>query len=225
MNSISVTLAVLVFAIQSVEAQTTVSTFSERMEKQKERIEAGVRNGSLTVREGKQLMRQQRAIQNTYSNAMSDGSISTQEQAFLQSKQNLASDRIHLKRHNGVKNEMPVAADIRRLKQDNRIHNGVASGQLTPDEAVRLHQKQVQIRLEEMKAKADGNVSPEERARLNGLQTEASHEIWQEKHDAETKPGVPPAVVTRQPASLPVTQSAPVESTPAGSLEQTATAR
>jgi hypothetical protein len=80
---------------------------------------------------------------------------------------------------------MPVVEKRQQLQQE-RIGQGVASGQLTPQEAVRLEKQQAGIERAQERAEADGKVTPEERARLQRKQDRASRRIYKEKHDAQT---------------------------------------
>jgi hypothetical protein len=76
--------------------------------------------------------------------------------------------------------------DKREARQEQRIQNGVASGQLTPRETQRLEREQAHINKAEQNAKADGVVTPQERKRLNHMQNRASKDIYRQKHDAQT---------------------------------------
>ena len=80
--------------------------------------------------------------------------------------------------------------DTRQAHQDQRIEQGVASGQLTARETRRLEREQQHIARVETRAKADGQVTPQERKRLHHLQDRASRDIHRQKHDAQvTAPG------------------------------------
>lgn len=76
--------------------------------------------------------------------------------------------------------------DKREARQDTRIQNGVASGQLNAKETYRLEKQQANINQAEAKAKADGKVTAAERARLHRKQDRASANIARQKHDAQT---------------------------------------
>lgn len=76
--------------------------------------------------------------------------------------------------------------DQREAKQDTRIQNGVASGQLNAKETYRLEQQQARINTAERNAKADGKVTKAERAKLHRMQDRASANIARQKHDAQT---------------------------------------
>jgi hypothetical protein len=79
--------------------------------------------------------------------------------------------------------------DAREAKQDARIDQGVASGQLTARETRRLEREQKHIAKVEAHAKADGKVTVAERARLHRAQNAASRDIARQKHDAQTAVG------------------------------------
>ena len=83
--------------------------------------------------------------------------------------------------------------DARQTNQEQRIQQGVGSGQLTPNETYKLEQGQARIQNLENKAKADGVVTNAERARIQGAQDVQSKRIYNQKHDAQTAGGVPPA--------------------------------
>ncbi len=77
--------------------------------------------------------------------------------------------------------------DERQAQQTQRIHQGVASGQLTARETLRLRQQQRGIQRYERQAKADGLVSARERQHLHAMQTAASRDIRWQKHDRQQR--------------------------------------
>ena len=74
----------------------------------------------------------------------------------------------------------------REIKQQERIQQGVNSGQLTQREARRLENQQSRIKATEDSLKANGNLTPVERARLTRMQTRASRDIYRLKHNPVT---------------------------------------
>jgi hypothetical protein len=74
----------------------------------------------------------------------------------------------------------------RQVNQQERIANGVKSGELTPRETRRLERQQGKIAADKAKAKSDGVVTPQERAKLTREQNRASRHIYHQKHDAQT---------------------------------------
>jgi len=73
----------------------------------------------------------------------------------------------------------------RLQNQDQRIDQGVKSGELTPREARKLHREDHAIRREEHRyAKHHhGGLSKEEQQKLNREENGVSRQIYQEKHD------------------------------------------
>jgi hypothetical protein len=77
--------------------------------------------------------------------------------------------------------------DTREAHQAGRIHNGVASGELTRPEARRLSAGQAHLRRVEARAKADGVVTGRERAHLQHEANQQSRRIYRQKHDAQDR--------------------------------------
>ncbi len=75
--------------------------------------------------------------------------------------------------------------DKRQERQQQRIDQGVKSGELTQREAARLERHQERIGKMEEKAKADGMVTAKERARIQHQQNQESRRIYHQKHDRQ----------------------------------------
>jgi hypothetical protein len=75
--------------------------------------------------------------------------------------------------------------DQRQANQEQRIDQGIASGQLNEQEAARLNKQQNHIDNMENKAKADGTVTKKESAKIGHEQYRASRHIEREKHDRQ----------------------------------------
>lgn len=78
----------------------------------------------------------------------------------------------------------PVA-DQRQVNQQQRIDQGVQSGQLTQKETDRLNAQQQRIADRETKMKSDGKMTKKERTRLQRQQDRASKNIYKQKHDRQ----------------------------------------
>jgi DNA-binding transcriptional regulator of glucitol operon len=81
--------------------------------------------------------------------------------------------------------ETPVI-DKRQARQERRIAQGVASGQLTPKETAQLNRREARIANDEASAKADGKVTQAERQHLRHEENRASKAIHHKKHNAQT---------------------------------------
>lgn len=79
--------------------------------------------------------------------------------------------------------------DKREARQQQRIANGTASGQLTARETDRLERREARIRADEAAAKSDGAVTKSERAHLRHEENRASRAVRRQKHDAQKAPG------------------------------------
>ncbi len=75
--------------------------------------------------------------------------------------------------------------DQREAKQQARIDQGVASGQLNQKEAARLENGQARVNQAEANAKADGKVTRKERKHLDHMQDKQSRHIKRQKHDKQ----------------------------------------
>ena len=78
--------------------------------------------------------------------------------------------------------------DQREANQQNRVNQGVQSGQLTPKEAGKLdaQQARIQQREDRMAAKNGGNLTAKDKAKLTRQQNKASKNIYKKKHNNKT---------------------------------------
>jgi hypothetical protein len=76
----------------------------------------------------------------------------------------------------------------RQAREQQRIGQGVRSGELTQEEAAKLEQEQREIARAKRAARSDGVVTQDEKQKINQMQNEASKNIREEKHDAEKVP-------------------------------------
>src|SRR3954463_1916545 len=74
----------------------------------------------------------------------------------------------------------------RDANQQQRIEQGLQSGQLTTREASRLENEEARVERDQARAMKDGKLSPAEKARLEREQNAVSRDIYREKHDAQT---------------------------------------
>ena len=74
----------------------------------------------------------------------------------------------------------------RKVNQQDRIANGVKSGQLTPRETAHLERQQKSINREEhnMRRANNGHLTAADRRQLNRRQNRASRNIYAKKHNA-----------------------------------------
>ena len=91
--------------------------------------------------------------------------------------------------------------DARQANQEQRIQQGVASGQLNANETYRLENGQARVQNLENNAKADGVLTNAERAGIRGAQDAQSRRIYNQKHDAQTAGRVGPGSIDNRQAN------------------------
>jgi hypothetical protein len=83
--------------------------------------------------------------------------------------------------------DTPAEKDQQRdVNQQQRIENGLQSGQLSTKEAGRLEREQQHVDRMEARDLKDGHMSAGEQLRLDKAQNAASADIYRQKHDAQT---------------------------------------
>jgi len=75
--------------------------------------------------------------------------------------------------------------NARKENQQDRIAQGVKSGQLTAGETSRLEAREAHINRQEARMKANGPLTPAERAKINREQNRTSRAIYRDKHNAQ----------------------------------------
>jgi hypothetical protein len=88
--------------------------------------------------------------------------------------------------NNTARPKTPVI-NQREHNQQERIRQGIRSGELTRRETIRLEEQEARIRVNEKFAKADGKVTPAERARLEKELNRTSQNIYDQKHDNQDR--------------------------------------
>jgi hypothetical protein len=77
----------------------------------------------------------------------------------------------------------------RKENQQDRIAQGVKSGELTPRETANLETKEAGLNKEEhnMRAAADGHLTAADRTKINRQQNNLSRQIYNKKHNARVQ--------------------------------------
>ena len=76
------------------------------------------------------------------------------------------------------------AIEERQKRQQERIGEGIQSGELKPKEAMKLEAEQAKIRRKKRRFRRnDGKLGPKEKAIIKHDQDKASKHIYKEKHD------------------------------------------
>ena len=176
--------APMVFGQSSEEIQ-------QRKQNQQDRIANGVQSGQLTAGETKNLERKEADLNREEHNmrAADDGKLTTADRAKLNRQQNRLSNQIYQDKHNAAtahygNNEIGQ----RRENQQNRIAQGIRSGQLTPGEASKLENKEQGVNREVagMRQANGGKLTNADRKAVNQQQNKLSNQIYDKKHNGKT---------------------------------------
>lgn len=174
-------------------AQSAAPDMFDRNIHQQQRIEQGLRDGSLTVQEAAALQRGEARISNMEARALSDGRLTDAERARINDAQNRQSAAIHRERSDNERGDpnsrssQRMQADVQRnINEQRRIERGVESGQITNREAARLQQGQARVYRNEARAGADGHISRHEQRDMQHGANHQSRQIHHQRHDGQT---------------------------------------
>jgi hypothetical protein len=177
----------------AANAQTTGSEV-QRDVNQQQRIEQGLKNGSLNTREASKLEAGESRIDKMEANAEKDGKLSPAEKARIQRAQNQESRDINRAENNAAKgnpnsaSSQRMQADVQRnVNQESRIEQGVKSGQLTNREVGKLENGQSKVDRAEARAGANGHVGKREQQNVQNAENQQSKRIYKQKHDKQTR--------------------------------------
>ena len=181
----------------------TAATEVQRNVNQQERIESGLKSGALNTREAARLEREQSQVNRMQSRALRDGNLSTAESARINNAQNRVSRDIAREKHDAQTgnpnsaSSQRMQADVQRnINQQQRIEQGIQSGQLSNREVAKLERGQARVTAAEARAGANGRVGAAEQAGIQARENRQSGRIYQKKHN--DKHSAVEAATTRQ---------------------------
>jgi hypothetical protein len=170
------------------------ASIAQRKENQQDRIANGVKSGELTAGETANLEKKEAAINKETSadRAANGGKLTPAEKAQVNRQQNQLSKQIYADKHNANTAHFGNnKVGQRRENQQDRIAQGIKSGQLTPSETAKLEKQQQGINKQvasDRKANG-GTLTASEKKQINKEQNQASRNIYKKKHNAATQPG------------------------------------
>ena len=195
--------ALIALCVPSAKAQSQPSTtqtatpdkpatVAQRKDNQQDRISQGIQSGQLTAGETKNLETKEAGL-NKEEHAMrseDDGHLTAADRAKLNNQQNKLSNKIYDDKHNANtahygNNEVGQ----RRENQQDRIAQGVKSGQLRPGETAKLENQQQGINREVsgMRQANGGKLTKADKRAVNQQQNKASRNIYAKKHNARVR--------------------------------------
>jgi hypothetical protein len=170
------------------------ATAVQRDVNQQTRIEQGLKSGELNTREAARLERGEARVERMEARALSDGELSQTEKQRIRRQQNQLSKEIYREKHDaqtGDANSVSqkrMAADVQRnVNQQERIEQGIQSGELTGREVGQLERGQAHVNRLEGRAGANGFLGPREQRHIQRAENRQSKRIYRQKHDAQTR--------------------------------------
>ncbi len=172
-------------------------TIAQRKENQQDRIANGVKSGQLTAGETANLETKEAAIngETKADRAANGGKLTGAEKQQINQQQNGLSKQIYQDKHNANTAQYGNnKVGQRRENQQDRIAQGVKSGQLTAGETAKLEnqQKGINQQVKADRAANGGKLTPGEKQQVNKEQNQASKNIYHKKHNAKTQGGAKP---------------------------------
>ncbi len=178
-------------------AEKPKPTVAQRKENQQDRIAQGVKSGQLAAGETANLETKEAAIngETKADRAANGGKLTPAEKKQVNGQQNQLSKQIYKDKHNGnTANYGNSKVGKRQENQQDRIAQGIKSGQLTAGETAKLENQQKGINhqvVADRKANG-GKLTAGEKHQVNKEQNAASKNIYNKKHNAKTQPQAQP---------------------------------
>jgi len=172
-------------------------SIAQRKENQQDRIANGVKSGQLTPGETANLEKKEAAINKETSadRAANGGKLTPAEKAQVNQQQNKLSKQIYNDKHNAsTAHYGNNKVGQRRENQQDRIAQGIKSGQLTPSETAKVEKQQQGINKQvasDRKANG-GSLTASQKKQINKEQNQASRNIYRKKHNAATQSNAKP---------------------------------
>jgi hypothetical protein len=169
-------------------------TVAQRKENQQDRIAQGVKSGQLTAGETANLESKEAAIngETRADRAANGGKLTSSEKQQINKQQNQLSKQIYNDKHNAAtQNYGKSEVGQRQTNQQQRIAQGVKSGQLTAGETAKLENQQrgINQQVKADRAANGGKLTGAEKQQINKEQNAASKNIYNKKHNAKTQAG------------------------------------
>lgn len=179
------TLAAPVFS----QSDNPAPVINQRKENQQDRISSGVGSGQLTAGETRNLEKREAGLNGEQKRMekRDGGNLTAADKARLTRQQNRLSASIYRDKHNGrVANTDPKSeVGQRQRNQQERIAQGIKSGQLTAGEAAHMENREAKVNHEIASDRAanGGRLTGGEKARVNRQENRNSAAIYRDKHN------------------------------------------
>ena len=173
----------------STGSSTTQPAVQHRKNNQQDRIANGIQSGQLTAGETKKLETKEASVNKEEAGmrASNNGKLTSADRTKLKNQQNRLSKQIYTDKHNAATQHNGTGlVGQRKENQQDRIANGVRSGQLTAGETAKLESKQQGVNRTEagMRQANGGKLTAADKTAVNKQQNKASKQIYAKKHNA-----------------------------------------
>jgi hypothetical protein len=171
-------------------AQTSQS-INDRKDSQQDRIANGAQSGELTSKETQRIEKKESDLNQEERDMrkLDNGHLTANDKATLNQQQNQLSKDIYKQKHDAQTQNVNPQSEVgqRQRNQQERIAQGVKSGQLNARETARLEGREAAIHKEVHNDRAanGGKLTPAEKAKVNRQENRTSRSIYRQKHDAQ----------------------------------------
>src|SRR5271167_3729351 len=182
-------LALPVVAQTTNPAPVTGESIQDRKENQQDRIANGVKSGELTAGETANLEKKESNLNQEEHDmrSLDSGKLTTADKTTLNQQQNKLSNQIYDDKHNAAVQNTDPSSEVgkRAENQQDRIAQGVKSGQLTAGETAHLENNEAKINHEVRSDRAanGGKLTAQEKKQVNRQQNRQSRQIYRDKHN------------------------------------------
>lgn len=154
---------------------------------QDQRIANGLKTGQMTSGEAARADQRQANIDHQVNSdrRANGGRLTSQERQQIQGEQNRASRQIYDEKHNGAR-VSPNQIDDREANQQQRVANGLRSGQETSGEAARADRRQANLdrQVHNERMANGGGLDQQQRRQVARRENRNSRQVYRQRHNA-----------------------------------------
>lgn len=177
----------------STSSPSAPATIKDRRENQQDRIAQGVKSGQLTPGETANLETKEAALNGEIAAARkaNGGTLTQPEKQQINQQENQLSKQISTDKHNDATDHFGNGeVGQREENQQDRIAQGIKSGQLTAGETAKLETNEAAInqQVKDDRQTNGGKLTPAEKKQINKEQNRQSKNINRAKHNGRRGP-------------------------------------
>jgi len=155
-----------------------------RMDSLQQRIDEGVKSGTLTGQEAKRVQNKLNSIRKGFDSAVQNG-LSEREAKHFNQRLDTLSKEVHKEKHDREDTRSAGRIDHRMSELQKQIDDGSRRGSLTPVETKSLQSRLDGIRSHYERAQKDGKLTDQEIRAIQAKLDTLSKSVAKETHDRE----------------------------------------